>query len=140
MFNRIESGWFDNTSTLGNRRVLLRPPVRGEIEHLVLALATEIEVEVGDDDFVHERFRFGDDPAIGIHDAGATDQSGAILAPRLGDRDRPGGIHVGVGLSHELGMEGAQRRILAGAAVWIVSRGIVADADQFNTLQPKYAP
>src|SRR5882724_13299202 len=37
-------------------------------------------------------------------------------------------------------MEGAQRRILGGAAVWIVSRGIVADADQLNTLQAENAP
>src|SRR5256886_16517598 len=66
IFNRVERARLDNTGTLCNRRILLRPPVRGEIEHLVLALATEIEVEVGNDDFVRERLRLSDDPAIGI--------------------------------------------------------------------------
>jgi hypothetical protein len=83
MFNRIERGRLDNAGPLRDRSVLLRPPVRGEIEHLVLALAAEIEVEVGNDDFVRERLRFSDDPAVGIHDAGAPDQSGAILVPAL---------------------------------------------------------
>src|SRR2546429_5180743 len=82
MFNRIERGRLDNAGTFRNRCVLLRSPVGGEIEHLVLALATEVEVEVGDANFVRERLRFGDDPPIGIDDAGATDQSGAILGPR----------------------------------------------------------
>src|SRR5947208_3229560 len=81
-------------------------------------------VGVANDNFVRERLRCGDNPAIGIHDAGATDQSGAILVPSLCDCDRPGGVHVGVGLSHELRMEGAQRRVFGGATVWIVSGGI----------------
>ena len=84
--------------------------------------------------------RFGDDPAVGIHDAGAADQSGAILVPGLGDRDRPGGVHVGVGLSNQLGMEGAQRRVFGDAAVRIVGRGIVADANQLDALQAQHAP
>src|SRR5258707_10615487 len=37
-------------------------------------------------------------------------------------------------------MEGAQRCIFCSAAVWIVGRGIVAEADQLNTLQAKNPP
>ena len=114
--------------------------MRGEIEHLVLALAAEIEVEVGNDDFVRQRLRLGDDPAVRIHDAGTTDQSGTILIPRLGDRDRPCGVHIGVGLGHKPGMEGAQRRVFGDTAVRIVSGGIIADANQFDALQAQHTP
>src|SRR6266700_5043309 len=37
-------------------------------------------------------------------------------------------------------MEGAQRRILRDAAVWIIGCGIVAEADQFDPLQAENAP
>src|SRR5258707_10450038 len=37
-------------------------------------------------------------------------------------------------------MEGAQRCVFGSAAIWIVGRGIVAEADQFDTLHAKNAP
>ncbi len=37
-------------------------------------------------------------------------------------------------------MEGAQRGIFRGAAVGVVGRRIVADADQLDTLQAQHAP
>src|SRR5260370_10789339 len=37
-------------------------------------------------------------------------------------------------------MEGTQLRIFGDAAVWIVGRGIVSDADELNALQAKNAP
>src|SRR5262245_715520 len=83
------AGRFDDARALGDHCVLLRPTMGGEVEHLVLALAAEIEVEVGDHDLISKGLRFGDDPAIRVHDARAADQPRSIFFAGLSDRDRP---------------------------------------------------
>ena len=58
--------------------VLLRPPVGGEIEHLVLALAAEIDVDIGNH-LLRQALGLRNDTAVGIDVAGAADQTRAIL-------------------------------------------------------------
>ena len=84
----------------------------------VLALPAQVEVAIGDQQLVAEARRFGDDAAIRVDDARAADQPGPVLVAGLGDRHRPGRVHVGVGLHHQLGMEGAQRGVLGGRRRW----------------------
>src|SRR4051812_40891186 len=65
----------DHAGALGDDLVLFRPPVRGEVEHLLLALAAEFWIDIGHDHLVGERCRLRDDAAVGIDDAGAADQA-----------------------------------------------------------------
>ena len=94
----------------GDRAVHVRPAMRGEVEHLLLALAAGIEVAIGDDHLVAQRRSPRPRSPVRVDDAGAADQPGAVLVARLGDGDRPGRVHVGVGLRHQRRVEGAQRR------------------------------
>jgi hypothetical protein len=62
----------------------------------VLALATEIKIDVGNDDLIRKRHCVGNNAAIGIDDARAADQARTVLVACFGYRDRPGRVHVGV--------------------------------------------
>src|SRR5690606_4107886 len=53
---------------------------------------------------------------------------------------RPSGVHVGVGLHGEGGVEGAELGALALAAVGVVGGGVVAHQHQLDALQAVAAP
>src|SRR3954452_23895577 len=87
---RVENRGLDDAGAFGDHPVLLRPPVRGEVEHLVLALAAEVEIDVGDDHLVGQLLDLLHYAAIVTDEAGAADHPGAVLLARLRHRDRPG--------------------------------------------------
>ena len=96
-----------------------------KVEHLAFALQAAIEVAVGNDDLVSKPLGFDDYSAVRVDDARAADQSRTIFVARLGDGNRPGGIHVGIRLHHKLGVEGAQFGAFRLAAIGIVGSRIV---------------
>ena len=96
-----------------------------KVEHLSFALQTAIEVAVGNDDLVAKPFGFDDYSAVGIDDARPADQPRTIFVARLGDGDRPGGVHVGICLHHELGVERTQFGAFRVTAIGIVGSRIV---------------
>ena len=112
----------------------------GEVEHLFLALAASIEIHIGDDDLITQRLGFRHHAAIRVHNHRTANQAGTILNARLGDRNRPGRVHIGIALHGECRMEGAQGLIFAIAAHRIIGGRVIANQHQFDPLQAIAAP
>ena len=62
-----------------------RAAVGSEVEHVLFAVAADVQVAVGDDHLVVEGLRLHDDAPGGIDDARSGDQRRTVLDACLGD-------------------------------------------------------
>src|SRR5262245_4117664 len=123
----------DRAGAFGDEPVVLDPPVRGEIEHVLLVELADVEIAPREDELVADRRRARHDLARRRHDAAAAEELAALLAPRLGDGDDPDAVLVGGGLERKRVVEIGQ--VIEDRHPRNMRRRVVAEQHELRTLE-----